>query len=249
MEEILRSGADIVCLEEVDHFPDFFQPKLRERGFEGIFKPKLSSPCLSVDGNSGPDGCALFYNVNKFSCLEKRELFLRNSEGEETNQVVILVKLEVQQPGGAFTDLRALQFCVAVTHLKAKAEAVDLRSAQGAHLYDEMKKFCGDLPGVVCGDFNAQASEPVYVHFKEASSWLESAYFTANCGKEPMFTSWKFRPGKMSKYTIDYIWYTVRLLRVNAVWSIPTEKEIGEDGLPGLTYPSDHIALCVCFNF
>ena len=252
LEEILRSGADIVCVEEVDHFPDFFQPKLKERGFEGIFKPKPSSPCLRVHGNSGPDGCALFYNVKKFSCLDKWEFCLRNRDGEETNKVAVLVKLEVQQHADTLTDSKPLQLCVAVTHLKAKAGRAELRlrTAQGAHLYEEMKKFCGDLPGVVCGDFNAVASEPVYLHFKEASSWLESAYFTANSGKEPPLTSWKIRPGgKESKVTIDYVWYTVQLLNVNAVWSIPSEKEIGEDALPSLTYPSDHIALCVRFTF
>ena len=259
LEEILRSGADIVCLEEVDHFSDFFQPKLSENGFEGIFKPKASSPCLHVEGNSGPDGCALFYKANMFSCVDKCELSLKNKDGEETSQVAILVKLEVQNasitkvernsttPDGK--DVLPLQICVAVTHLKAKGDAVHVRTAQGSHLYSEMKKFCGDLPGVVCGDFNAQATEPVYGHFKNTSLWLDSSYFTANGGKEPPLTSWKYRPEKESKYTIDYIWYTLQQLQVNAVWGIPSEEAIGENALPGWSYPSDHIALCTCFEF
>jgi nocturnin len=264
LEEIRRSGADIICLEEVDHFFDFFQPKLSESGFEGIFKPKPSSPCLNVDGNSGPDGCALFYKADTFSCLEKCELSLRNQDSEETNQVAILVKLEVQNTSAAAqdkddvsdgisndsTDLPlSLQLCVAVTHLKAKADAVDIRTAQGSHLYSEMKKFCGACPGVVCGDFNAQTTEPVYKHFKQSSDWLESSYFTANSEREPVLTSWKLRVGKESKCTIDYIWYTSQLLRVNAVWKIPSEEEIGENALPGWNYPSDHIALCTTFTF
>ena len=259
LEEILRSGADIICLEEVDHFFDFFQLKLSGSGFEGIFKPKVSSPCLSVDGNSGPDGCALFYRADAFSRLEKRELLLRNKDGEETNQVAILVRLEVQKTATAAQNKDGIsgnniaspppQLCVAVTHLKAKASAVDIRTAQGSHLYSEMKKICGDCPGVVCGDFNALSTEPVYKHFKESSHWLESSYSTANSGREPAFTSWKFRPGKVSKYTIDYIWYTSQLLQVNSVLKIPSEEEIGESALPGWNYPSDHIALCTAFTF
>ena len=247
LKEILRSGADVVCLEEVDHFPDFFQPKLKENGFEGFFKPKPSSPCLEVEGNSGPDGCALFYKADKFTCLDKQELTLQNKDGEETNQVAILVKLELRESASVDCH-QPRQLCVAVTHLKAKGKAVDLRAAQGAHLYSEMRKFCGDLPGVVCGDFNALPSEPVYSHFKESSTWLESSYFTS-AGKEPALTSWKFRPGKESKYTIDYIWYTVGQLQVNAVWEVPTDGDIGENALPGSTYPSDHIALCTRFAF
>jgi nocturnin len=241
LKEILRSGADVVCLEEVDHFPDFFQPKLKENGFEGFFKPKPFSPCLKVEGNSGPDGCALFYKADKFSCLDKHELTLRNKDGEDTNQVAILVKLELRE--SVSVDHKPRQLCVAVTHLKAKAQAVNIRAAQGAHLYSEMRKFCGGLPGVVCGDFNAQPNEPAYAHFKESLTWLESSYFISG-GKEPPLTSWKFRREKVSKYTVDYIWYTVGQLQVKAVWEIPTEGDIGENGMPGWTYPSDHIALC-----
>ena len=244
LKEILRSGADIVCLEEVDHFPDFFQPQLKEIGFKGFFKPKPLSPCLSVEGNSGPDGCALFYREEKFSCEDKRELTLRKNNGEETNQVAIFAKLQLRE---AAPGVPLPQLCVAVTHLKSKSKAVNVRVEQGTHLYSEMKSFCGGLPGVICGDFNALPTEPVISHFRESSSWLESAYFTANGGKEPELTSWKFRPGEESKYTIDYIWYTAGQLQVKAVWSIPTEEEIGEDAMPGSTYPSDHIALCTKF--
>lgn len=239
MKEILRSGADIVCLEEVDHFPDFFQPKLKEVGFEGVFKPKPDSPCLKIEGNSGPDGCAIFYKTEKFSCLDKYEFLLKNQAGEESNQVAILVKLQLRAS--------EQELCVAVTHLKSKAGMTGLRAAQGAHLYAEMRQFCGSLPGVVCGDFNGVPTEPVYSHFKESSDWLESSYFVVR-GKEPDMTSWKFRPEKVCKYTIDYIWYTAGKLRVQAVWDIPSEEEIGENALPGWTYPSDHVALCARFS-
>jgi len=43
LEEILRSGADIVCLQEVDRFHDFFQPQLFPHGYEGYFVPKTKN--------------------------------------------------------------------------------------------------------------------------------------------------------------------------------------------------------------
>lgn len=263
LEEILRSGADIVCLEEVDHFSDFFLPKLRENGFEGFFKPKKHSPCLEVEGNNGPDGCALFYNTEVFSFLEKREIMLRNNE-KEPNHGAILVRLGLKKteaesepvakknkldtdhessdkdPG----DFPKTQLCVAVTHLKAKADAVDKRLAQGSHLYSEMKEFSGGLPAIICGDFNAQHSEPVYEYYEKTAPWLESSYCKGYGGKEPPFTSWKFRPSKESKYTIDYIWYTPQHLQLHGVWSTPSEEDIGENALPAQCYPSDHVALC-----
>ena len=92
--EILRSKADIVCLEEVDHFQDFFVPELSQHGFEGVFKPKIDSPCVYMQPNSGPDGCALFFRSAKFSLLEKKELVLKDPTGVDSHQVAILVKLE-----------------------------------------------------------------------------------------------------------------------------------------------------------
>ena len=67
----------------------------------------------------------------------------------------------------------------------------------------------------------------------ETLNHLLSSYFTANDGKEPPQTSWKFGPKKESKYTIDYIWYTFQQLQVKAVWGIPSEEAIGENALPG----------------
>ena len=32
------------------------------------FVAKPDSPCIYMEGNSGPDGCAIFYRGDKFSC-------------------------------------------------------------------------------------------------------------------------------------------------------------------------------------
>ena len=267
LEEILISGADVICLEEVDHFSDFFQPKLKENGFEGLFKPKKYSACLEKEINNGPDGCALFYRAEKFLCIEKREVLLKNGE-KEPNHCAILVKLGLkktlpteskEEPPAekhckimeekASEECSEAQLCIAVTHLKAGAEGSGKRLIQGTHLFSEMKDFCKDLPAIICGDFNAQPLEEVYHHFKSSEAWLESSYYTGYGEKEPPLTSWKFRPGREFKYTIDYIWYSSQNLQVKGVWGIPSEEDIGENALPGLCYPSDHIALCTEFNF
>lgn len=243
IKEILRSEADIICLEEVDHFEDFISPELSKHGFEGVFLPKNKS---SQDPHIGPDGCALLYRSSKFTLAEKKELVLNDINGKPSRQVSILAKMA---PSGCATP----SLCVAVCHLKAKNEA-DLRLAQGRHLLSEMAVFAQSLPSIICGDFNAQASEPVYKHFathkEETSEFaaLSSAYAVVSDGSEPRFTSWKMRPQKESKYTIDYVWYTASKLQLQAVWGVPTEEEIGEHALPALAYPSDHVALSAKFS-
>lgn len=217
-----------------------------------MFFPKPDSPCCQYQPNNGPDGCALFYRSSMFSMLEKKDVVLKRENGEDSHQVAILVRLSVNEVEKPQTQ-SSREITVAVTHLKAKTEGKELRLSQGKHLLSEMSSFSPNNPAIICGDFNAPQDEPVYQCMANAESTvglkLASSYKVLNKGCEPPFTSWKYRPGKEAKYTIDYIWYTLDNLTVDSVWSIPTEGDIGEGGLPCPKYPSDHVALCAEFLF
>lgn len=255
VEEILRSGADIVCLEEVDHYGDYFKPTLAQHGFEGFFLPKVGSPCLEFPGNNGPDGCAMFYRSEQFELLRKKDIVLRNVEGGDSHQVALLAEFRRKRAGGESSDLPLCSVVVAMAHFKAKTGGKKLRAAQGKHLIKEASEF--SVPGqpvIIAGDFNATTEEDVYKHFSENDSHpelkLESSYKMPHySNEEPPFTSWKFRAKGEAKYTIDYIWYTPESLCVEGVWGIPEEEAIGKDALPCPVYPSDHVALCTSFNF
>lgn len=72
LKEITQYDADIITLQECDHYHDFFQPQLDALGYSGYFGPKPTSACLEVGNNS--DGCALFVKRSKFrvtSCESK----------------------------------------------------------------------------------------------------------------------------------------------------------------------------------
>ena len=237
-----------MCLEEVDHFADWVEPQLKGHGFAGLFLPKPASPCLNAPGNSGPDGCVLFYRTVLFELQEKREVALRGPGGEASNQVALLARLGWRGGGaerGGSPLPRAI--CVAVTHLKAKREFCDYRLAQGQHLKEEVASFAGDLPAIVCGDFNASPREPVYEFFTTGKPELASAYAVAGQGGEPELTSWKLRPSGEAKYTIDYIWFTPCHLTLAGLWSLPSQADIGPGALPCPAYPSDHLSLCASF--
>lgn len=47
LEEMLRHKADIMAIEEMDHFFDFFEPALKHYGYNGAFLPKNGSPTLA----------------------------------------------------------------------------------------------------------------------------------------------------------------------------------------------------------
>ena len=236
LEEILTREPDIICLEEVDHFRDFYQPALESIGYKGLFQAKSGSPCLKFSGNSGPDGCAIFYNKDKFTLEEVRERVLEDSSGDLTNQVALIVKL---------TDIMQRQPLVcAVTHLKAKPGFESLRHSQGRDILKGISLLKDENTAVVvCGDFNAEPTEPVCDLMKqnEFNLPLMSAYESAT-GSEPTFTTWKIRPRGEVKHTIDYVWHS-KDLGVAQCLKVPQDEDVGDDRLPCKEYPSDHISL------
>lgn len=254
LEEILTYRPDILCLQEVDHYYDTFQPIMSSLGYEGSFLAKPWSPCLEVERNNGPDGCALFYRRSRFSLQNTSHLRL-SAMMLPTNQVAIVQMLNCQLTGR--------RLCVAVTHLKARSGWERLRSAQGADLLQRLRGIIsrggasesqvtfGTEPVVICGDFNAEPSEDVYRRFRSSPLRLDSAYklLSSDRQTEPAYTTWKIRPSGESCSTLDYIWYTHDALSVDRLLDIPTEDQIGPDRLPSYHYPSDHLSLLCDISF
>ena len=59
MQDLRALDADILCLQEVDHFEDFFEPLLQKLGYDSKYKKK--------DGKF--DGCAIFWKRKKLESL------------------------------------------------------------------------------------------------------------------------------------------------------------------------------------
>ncbi|XP_035887714.1 nocturnin isoform X1 [Phyllostomus discolor] len=244
LEEILAYQPDILCLQEVDHYFDTFQPLLSRLGYQGTFFPKPWSPCLDVEHNNGPDGCALFFLQNRFKLLHSANIRL-TAMRLKTNQVAIAQTLECTESGR--------QLCIAVTHLKARTGWEQLRSAQGCDLLRNLQNITqgAKIPLIVCGDFNAEPTEEVYKHFASSSLNLSSAYklLSADGQSEPPYTTWKIRTSGECRHTLDYIWYSKHALSVRSALDLLTEEQIGPNRLPSFHYPSDHLSLVCDFSF
>ena len=65
--EDASTAPDVVCLQEVDHYHDFFEPELRRLGYAGIYKEDQWSPCRKFDAPN--DGVAIFYKMDKLELL------------------------------------------------------------------------------------------------------------------------------------------------------------------------------------
>lgn len=62
------SSPDVVCMQEVDHYYDWFEPELRKHGYAGIFKEDQWSPCSRKFGGA-PDGVAIFYKLDRLELV------------------------------------------------------------------------------------------------------------------------------------------------------------------------------------
>lgn len=160
-------------------------------------------------------------------------------------QVAILLMLRIRESGQ--------EICVVTTHLKARNGTVlsMLRNEQGKDLLEFISSHYNSRPLLVCGDFNAEPTEPVYSTVINSNLKLSSAYADSNlytqdmsC-REPPFTTWKIREEGEVCHTIDYVFYSRKDMDVEAVLDLPAEEEIGEDRVPSFSYPSDHFSL-VC---
>lgn len=169
VQEIIQTDPDVICLQEVDHFK-FLQNMLRSQNYDGVFFPKPDSPCLYVNDNNGPDGCAIFYKKNKFELLTCVTRVLEVWR-VQSNQVAMAANLRVIETGD--------EFCLGTTHLKARNGALlsKLRNEQGKDLMRFIKDVAESRPILLSGDFNAEPVEPVYstiLNFKGLQ--LSSAY-------------------------------------------------------------------------
>ncbi|GBG76850.1 hypothetical protein CBR_g23065 [Chara braunii] len=170
--EILRADADFICLQEVNHFHDFFAPKLKDRSdaYAGFFHPKMASPARRFGFDC--DGCAMFYRCRRFRCLEERAMnYVDSSTARCLNQGLQLCVFEERSSGH--------RLIVANTHLKAGEEYETLRVSQAEQMLRALEQIAGrypDAPVVICGDFNAPPESQVCARMRSHLMGLRSAY-------------------------------------------------------------------------
>jgi mRNA deadenylase 3'-5' endonuclease subunit Ccr4 len=218
--EILSINSDIVCLTEIDHYEDFLQPLLLNKGYNSIFKKKKSWH---------RDGLCIGYDMQKFRYVHHTSIQYPNS-----NQFALLLKLL----------LGTIELLVISTHLKSGSQYEDDRVDQIKYLIKRLEEYKGTSI-ILCGDFNCEPFSKTYNIIINQN--FTSAYFNNVLkNSEPEITTYQKREQVMYK-TIDYIFF--KGFEVTSVLSMPTLKEIEKTGIPSEAYPSDHISLACKASF
>lgn len=271
LSTLLSFSPHIMCLQEVNHFDEYYLPLLQQRGYFGVFNPKSASPACEC--GAPPDGSAIFFQAARFRLEEQESFKFQNRSGSSQNQGGIICRLEDLEVHNHLT--------VATTHLKAKTGSHNekLRLQQSEQLLQRLSNLqykTGQSDTIiVCGDFNAPPTSDVYKLLHEHRLGLRSAYAAqgfdtqgtvigqstfvqvsggglshGGASSEPPFTTWKFRSAGEKKETIDYIWYASSgQLQLCGRLVLPSEADIGQDALPLSSIPSDHLPLLCEFQW
>lgn len=223
------------------------------------------SPCFDVQENFGPDGCAIFYRKNVFQIrnMSCDKVVAPGNGASFDSQVFIILQLK-HLPSGKHVTVVSL-------HLKSKEQNYAKRKTQIEYILRVVEKHVressrgykstGPLnahPVIVCGDFNGEPFEEFYsviyhnkfFGFRDAYSQLTTRSPDGNrqaIAKQP--TTIKYRDSFI-KRAIDYVFYREKCLELTEYLELPVDDEtVNEQGLPNLTYSSDHLALACGFKF
>lgn len=249
LEEILRHDPDVLSLEELDHFSDFFEPALKAAGYEGCFLGKTSSPGLEFGYYS--DGVGIFW---KDAAFEQENVVVEghfeDADGSRSNQVYLLVDLRHR--------LSDETIRVAGTHLKAKSGEVNerLRTLHVGQLLNALCREPEPRHMVILGDFNTDPFDVSGEHMARAvpavldsaAPKFLSAYPLPQSSEKGDYTTWKRRGTKEDRHVIDYIFHSPSL-QPRALLGMPPAEAIDTNRLPGFKYPSDHMAIAAEFEF
>ena len=228
---IEENNGDIICLEEVGNFEEYFKKEIFEKcsiKYDLIYEMRTSFPMGNVLG----------VNKELFSIEKSENIILDGIDGKESGQNMIYALINDKKTSN--------KFIVLVVHLKAKEENENIRICQMNHIIKYIEdNLLGKYPIFVIGDFNAEPTYESIINFLENKNISPKSLFDL---KKLDFTTIKLRD-VLYRRVIDYIFYVgknkdnadkeLKILDVEKGKPAMDEKI----GLPNELFPSDHLYL------
>ena len=223
LERLIEADADIVCLQEVDHYHDSVEPAMRAAGYAGLYREDEWSPCRANTNGALKDGVALFYRRSKlelvgchFPFAPRESKDPSDARADAGKSVAARFRVRCADPeiasGPRFGEyVNATETFIACTahFAAAKTEAGETRRArQASALFRELKRF-REFSSSAGGEASSDASlHDVPIVFagdlnarpdEPAVRYLKTLEFRSAyervLGSEPKFTTWKIRSG------------------------------------------------------
>jgi len=232
-QEIKSYNADVICLEEVDKNDlEFFKSlySREEYSFSYIKKPHTK------------DGICIMIR-KPFEVFDEEMIIHTKEETNEKQNLVSQVVVAKQKKDD-------LEVCLIVTACHLKAADFPLvrlhQSRQLIEVIQQKKQKCMDLGYaqenifvVVCGDFNANPqSECAQIFLQHKDLNLKSVFDDL---EYTLFQTYG-ENAWTSKDVVDFVMHSDSLV-VTKKNGPPDSSKVGEKGLFGAEFPSDHLTL------
>jgi mRNA deadenylase 3'-5' endonuclease subunit Ccr4 len=244
-------NTDFICLQEIDHFSDFFEPLLQSLGYNSYY---LRRPDFRRDGS------VIAWRAKKYTLLEKVDIHFDSHEkcAENTNYI----RNNIGIAAVFESKVHEKPIIVATAHFFWDTTFELIQFLQATMFLQALGtlKAKYNCPVITTGDYNCTPdSKPLrYLLNQEISLQdteleslflnqpfkLSSAYENYSSLGYPRYTH--YFPKK--KVCIDYILYSTEL-QVSFLASLPEDATI--ESRPGLfsnDFPSDHLPLLAAFS-
>jgi len=247
VRQVAALKADVLCLQEVDSYTEFWAPLLTRLGYTAEYKRK-------TDGKR--DGVVVAWSNATFvrapapaapravefdsfpECLPTLEEAATEDMPRKTGCVALAVPLVSKRSNRRLT--------VATTHIVWRWRLPRLQAAQvsrAAALAHTVAETNDRSAVVLAGDFNSTAGTQPYATACNAGlasvhdSWPQQARGAGVTTVTATFRGW-----------IDHVFFSNNSLALAAVAEIPDETEFtAETALPDSTHGSDHVPLLMQF--
>jgi uncharacterized protein with PIN domain/endonuclease/exonuclease/phosphatase family metal-dependent hydrolase len=147
--------ADIICLQEVDHFPAFYEKCLEKHGYRPMYYQRPTRK----------DGCAIAFKPDKFELLAVDTVSCDDSVVADS-----LYEYQKYQKHNVGLSLRLRiretekEFVICTCHVHWNPTLPDVKVSQALYLLQRLKLFRDgdDTPVIFTGDFNTLPDDVVY---------------------------------------------------------------------------------------
>ena len=243
-DSISTSGADILCLQEVDHYVDFYEPLFEKLGYKSLY----------LQRKKRQDGCLIAYNSEKFVVHGVDEVQFDDvadlllSDSARTNvkrsnvALVALMSCKSDQ---------SKKFVSATAHIYWNPRKPEVKSLQTQYLVSRIDSFIASvgltdaLPVFIAGDFN---SVPFSEPYQMLVNGFENDLLKKGVANVGNIVSNFYGP--KTKFLCDRnlsrLCRWMRVLGIDAALMPDIEKEVSEvvgdgaNGTPVLTSPKTY---------
>ncbi|GMI09753.1 hypothetical protein TrRE_jg12552, partial [Triparma retinervis] len=164
LHEIFSFDADIICLQSVDDFAEWWRPQLSQAGYDAIFKKRTEHL------RPRQDGVVVAYKRDSFQMFRSETLELNDAVTDDledrnlaaraiTDHVAIMVCL---QPWEKCDDPTGV--CVSCVAMEEEPNLETVRLLQSTYMAHKIEKFNADfqLPVIMAGTLNCMPGGKVY---------------------------------------------------------------------------------------